>query len=276
MPDPRANNESNTVPAENPSDLFPFTLHAQHRRFGDPRDMELYLTFGAPHRLRYVRPSGVVHDEFVDVQYEFTTVEGSAAFQSDLRRRDLVDWFDADVVWSDLTRRTDAYGHIRGLATIQRVKLWRDRHSTCHSLSFYANHPRTWREFALRDFEPGLHVLHRARRRVQMNARRAVGRSRRFSASNIFRPRAASAGQSASGSSTPSSGPDVRYLAIQFSPNAQVQPGSDGGCSSPLLSPTRLPQLTSDHHRLQQILGTVARGPPVGRRIRRALPHEPR
>ncbi|KAJ4295750.1 hypothetical protein N0V88_004452 [Collariella sp. IMI 366227] len=59
--------------------------------------MELYLTFLEPHRIRYITSSGIVHDEYIEVRYEFTTIESSIQLQGDIRRRDLVDWFDVDV-----------------------------------------------------------------------------------------------------------------------------------------------------------------------------------
>ncbi|KAK3941883.1 Acetokinase family-domain-containing protein [Diplogelasinospora grovesii] len=236
------------LPSDNPTNLFPYTLHAQHRRFGDPRDMELYLTFREPHRIRYTTVEGVVHDEFIEVKYEFTTVEGSIQFQSDIRRRDLIDWFDVDVVWSDSHRRTDSYGNVRGLGTIQRMKLWRDRYSTFHYLTFYANHRRRWKEYLVHDFDPELRHRDDRHRRLQLTARGArrgsapesshnQGRDRRFSASSIFsRPRHTSSsnsthsggGSSSSSSPTNPGGPDLRYLGIQFTRNDRAQPGSDG------------------------------------------------
>ncbi|KAK0733378.1 hypothetical protein B0T26DRAFT_631041 [Lasiosphaeria miniovina] len=230
------------LPSDSPDELFPYTLHANHRRFGDPREMELYLTFLEPHRIRYTTVDGVVHDEFIEVKYEFTTVEGSIQLQSDIRQRDLVDWFDVDVVWSDAHRRTDAYGSVRGLGTIQRMKLWRDRHSTFHYLTFYANHRRRWREYLINDFERDPRSRDDRHRRLQLDARggrRGSGsdnssqggqnRDRRFSASSIFRPRLVSSFTGASSSSAAASQSvlDIRYLSIQFSRNNQMQPGSE-------------------------------------------------
>ncbi|KAK4128337.1 hypothetical protein N657DRAFT_560654 [Parathielavia appendiculata] len=231
------------LPSDNPNELFPHTLHAQHRRFGDPREMELYLTFLEPHRIRYITRNGIVHDEYVEVKYEFTTIEGSIQLQSDIRTRDLVDWFDADVVWSDTHRRTDSYGNVRGLGTIQRIKLWRDRYSTFHYLTFYANHRRRWKEYLLDDFDTELRQRDDQRRRVQLNARGARrgsasesssnhghGRERRFSATSIFRSRhsnASSNGNAAASSSSAQNNLDIRYLGIQFSRNPNIQAGSD-------------------------------------------------
>lgn len=145
------------VPSEDPTDAFPFTWHAKHRPFTDPRHMELYVTFLEPHRIRYRGADGrVTYDDHVEVRYEFTTVDSSIDFQSDLRSRALVDWFDVDVIWSDVSRRTDPYGNVRGLGTIQRLKLWSDYASSFHSLSFYASHKRQWCEFLIRDFESTL------------------------------------------------------------------------------------------------------------------------
>ncbi|KAK4158194.1 Acetokinase family-domain-containing protein [Chaetomidium leptoderma] len=230
------------LPSDNPSELFPHTLHAQHRRFGDPREMELYLTFLEPHRVRYMTTDGIVHDEYIEAKYEFTTIEGSIQLQSDIRRRDLIDWFDVDVVWSDTQRRTDSYGNVRGLGTIQRIKLWRDRYSTFHYLTFYANHRRRWKEYLLDDFDTELRQRDDRHRRIQLGARGArrgsasessqgPSRERRFSTS-IFRSsrhnnNPPTNGNTASSSSSSQGALDIRYLGIQFSRNPNIQAGSD-------------------------------------------------
>jgi len=241
------------VPSDNPNELFPQTLHAQHRRFGDPREMELYLTFLEPHRVRYMTTDGVVHDEYVEVRYEFTTIESSIQLQSDIRTRDLIDWFDVDVVWSDTHRRTDSYGNVRGLGTIQRIKLWRDRYSTFHYLTFYANQRRRWKEYLLDDFDLELRQRDDRHRRVQIGARGArrgsasessqnhgSSRDRRFSATSLFRRHTSSNaptnGNTASSSAQNTLG--LRYLGIQFSRNPNVQAGSDGMCPVPPAVPT--------------------------------------
>jgi hypothetical protein len=226
------------VPSDNPNELFPHTLHAQHRRFGDPREMELYLTFLEPHRVRYMTTDGVVHDEYVEVKYEFTTIEGSIQLQSDIRTRDLVDWFDVDVVWSDTQRRTDSYGNIRGLGTIQRIKLWRDRYSTFHYLTFHANQQRRWKEYLLDDFDLELRQREDRHRRVQLGVRGArrgsasestqSHRERRFSATSIFRRSNNTPTNGNSSSSSAQNALGIRYLGIQFSRNPNIQTGSDG------------------------------------------------
>ncbi|KAL2137094.1 hypothetical protein VTI74DRAFT_9700 [Chaetomium olivicolor] len=229
------------LPSDNPSELFPYTLHAQHRRFGDPREMELYVTFLEPHRIRYITTGGIVHDEYIEVKYEFTTIESSIQLQGDIRRRDLIDWFDIDVVWSDTHRRTDSYGNVRGLGTIQRIKLWRDRYSTFHYLSFYANHRRRWREYLLDDFDVEVRQRDDRHRRVQLGARGSRRGSasessqshghgqRRFSATSIFRSRHNNApSNGGSSSSSPAQGAlDIRYLGLQFSRNPNIQAGTD-------------------------------------------------
>ncbi|KAK4192647.1 Acetokinase family-domain-containing protein [Podospora australis] len=227
------------LPSDNANDLYPFTLHAQHRRFGDPREMELYLSFLEPHRLRYITRDGVVFDDFAEVKYEFTTIESSIQFQSDIRTKDLIDWFDVDVVWSDTTRRTDSYGNVRGLGTIQRMKMWRDRYTTLHYLTVYANHQWRWKEFLLDNFDKDLRLRDDRRRRVELEAR--AGRrgsassgsthsreQRRFSAVAIFGGRRGSSSQAsgASSSSQAQASPEIRYLGIQFSRNVNVQTGT--------------------------------------------------
>lgn len=81
------------------SQVQPVTLHGQHRPYSDPAESELFVTFREPHRVRYTKADGtVVHDEVIDVQYEFTSLDGSMGFQGDFRRQDLIDYFDVDVV----------------------------------------------------------------------------------------------------------------------------------------------------------------------------------
>lgn len=216
-------------------------MHAQHRRFGDPRELELYVSFKGPQRIRYETPEGVFLDEYIEVKYEFTTIESSIQFQGDVRRRDLVDWFDVDVVWSDTHGRTDNYGNVRGLGTIQRMKIWRDRYSTFHYITFFANHRRRWKEYLVNDFEPGVRNRDDRHRRLRLQARGGRRGSaadtpnsgRRFSATSIFRPRQASvAGAAQAGPNTvaaqPVGGLDVRYLGIQFTRNERMQQGTDG------------------------------------------------
>lgn len=202
----------------------------------------MYLTFTEPHRVRYATQDGVFHDDFIEAKYEFTTLESSIQFQGDVRRRDLIDWFDVDVIWSDSHGRTDHYGNIRGLGTIQRMKLWRDRYSTFHFLTFFANrNPRgRWKEYLVNAFEPEIRHQDDRHRRLRIQARGArrgsapdtPNRDRRFSATSIFRPRQSSlingaqAGPS-NAPATPASTLDVRYLALQFTRNDRIQQGAD-------------------------------------------------
>jgi hypothetical protein len=224
------------VSSDHPAEVFPFTLHAQHRRFGDPRDLELYLSFREPQRVRYTTVDGTLHDEYIEVNYEFTTVDCSAQFQGDIRCQELVDWFDVDVVWSDSHRRTDSYGNVRGLGTIQRMKLWRDRNSATHFLTFFANHRRRWKDFVVGDFEREFRQREDRHRRVQLDTRgtrrgsaseSVHSQGRRFSASSIFR-RSSTSGSHAPASSASQSSTNLRYLGIQFTRNDQMQPGTDG------------------------------------------------
>lgn len=235
------------VPTDSPSGVFPFTFHAHHRRFGDPREMELYLTFKESHRVRYQTPDGAVLDELAEVKYEFTTIESSIQFQGDLRGKDLIDWFDLDVAWTDVNRRTDIYGNVHGLGTIQRLKLWRDRYSARHFLTLYANHRRCWKEFPVHEFKPEIRRQDDRHKRVQLGARTArrgssahsQGRDRRFSASGIFRSRNSSSPSADASSSSRPPGPslDFRYLSLQFSQNNRVQPVSEGSSPAARLPP---------------------------------------
>ncbi|PSR90434.1 hypothetical protein BD289DRAFT_452352 [Coniella lustricola] len=145
------------------SQVLPVTLHAQHRPYSNPAEMELTVIFREPQRIRYTSADGtVVHDEIIEVKYDFTSIEGSARFQSDVRQQDLVDFFDVNVIFSDTHSRTDSLtGAVRGLATIQRIKVWKDRSSLYHCITFYSNRPssrreRRYREYLITDFQEEL------------------------------------------------------------------------------------------------------------------------
>ncbi len=164
---------TNTVPSNVPADVFPHTLHARHRPYGDPADMELFLTFREPHRIRYVTANdAVVHDDRIEVKYEFTTCDGSHRFQADVRNKELVDYFDVDVIWSDRDGRTDAFGSVRGIGAIQRLKIWRDRYSTYHYLTFLANRTdRRYREYMVLAFDGDIHNRDDGHRRLRLHVR---------------------------------------------------------------------------------------------------------
>lgn len=232
------------LPSNIPADVHPHTLHSRHRPYGDPCDMELFLTFGEPHRIRYVTSDGmVVHDEHIEVKYEFTTLDASHRFQGDLRGQDLVDHFDLDVIWSDRDNRTDSFGSVRGIGSIQRLKMWRDRFSTYHYITFYANRiDRRYREYPVSAFgaEPGHRDNSHRRLRVTSRARRGSapdsqtnggGSGRRFSIPSLRQRQRSVGGSSSAGSSSRNNQPeaasssstagtlDIRYLGIQFSRN---------------------------------------------------------
>ncbi|KAL9484366.1 hypothetical protein ACSS6W_003155 [Trichoderma asperelloides] len=143
------------LPTDIPSDIHPHTLHSRHRQFNDPSDVERFLSFNEHHRVRYTSGDGVcIHDGFIAVKYEFTSVDASIQFQGDLRKKDLVGFYDVDVVWSNLQSRTDSFGKVKGIGAIQRLKLWRDRYTTFHSLSVFANKTdHQYREYDIHNFD---------------------------------------------------------------------------------------------------------------------------
>ncbi|SPN97810.1 uncharacterized protein DNG_01322 [Cephalotrichum gorgonifer] len=205
-------------------DVFPHTLHARHRPYSDPGDLERFLTFRVPHRIRYTGEDGIVaFDGVVQVNYEFTTVDSSIRFQGDVRGKTLLDYYDVDVIWSDVNTRTDRFGSVRGLGLVQRLKLWRDNYTNLHSITVFANRSsRQYHEYDIHWFEPELRSRDEREKRVRLNARgrrsstSEVGR--RFSFNRI-RPRQRSAPEPGNGASTPTAlaNPlDIRYLGIQF------------------------------------------------------------
>ncbi|UKZ52193.1 hypothetical protein TrVGV298_005968 [Trichoderma virens] len=191
-----------------------------------PPDMERFLSFNEPHRIRYTSGEGIcIHDQFIPVRYEFTTVEASIQFQGDLRRKDLVDFYDVDVVWSNLQSRTDSFGKVKGIGAIQRLKLWRDRYTTFHSLSVLANKTdNQYREYDIHHFDGELRNRDDRAKTLRLNVHGRRGSvpdetpSRR---TFRIRQRVRSAGQASQAS--PELGPsyattilDIRYLSIQF------------------------------------------------------------
>ncbi|CCF35401.1 hypothetical protein CH063_07199 [Colletotrichum higginsianum] len=166
----------------------------------------------------------------MEVKYEFTTVESSIRFQGDVRRKDLVDYYDVDVVWSDVHGRTDGFGNIRGMGLVQRLKFWRDRYSTYHSLTVFANRAsgRHYREYEIHNFDGELRNRDDRHRQVRLTVRGSrrgsapdsSGSSRsRFTFSHRMRPRVRSGsqgGQSSAEAGLSSGALDFRYLGIQF------------------------------------------------------------
>ena len=211
-------------------DVFPHTLHARHRPYSDPADMERFLTFRTPHRMRYTGENGtVVYDGVAQVKYEFTTVERSIQFQGDIRGKTLLYYYDVDVVWSDVNARTDRFGSVRGMGLVQRLKLWRDNYSNLHSMTIFANRSsREYHEYEIRSFDPEFRSKDDRAKQVRLNVRDRRGNTtdvgRRFSFNRI-RPRqrpAPNVGLGGSnhreaGVTATASDLDIRYLGIQFS-----------------------------------------------------------
>ncbi|KAF3014274.1 hypothetical protein E8E14_011321 [Neopestalotiopsis sp. 37M] len=129
------------LPTSTAAGSFAHTEHYSNRQFTDPITLEQHITFCEPHRIRYTDEDGVVfHDQPIQVRYEFTTLYSAVTFQSDLRKKDLLDVFDVDVVWTDTQGRRNILGRVRGIGTLQRLKLWRDPSNFKHSLTVFANH----------------------------------------------------------------------------------------------------------------------------------------
>ncbi|KFA76368.1 hypothetical protein S40288_07112, partial [Stachybotrys chartarum IBT 40288] len=215
------------LPSDIPNEIHPHTLHSRHRQYDDPADLERFVTFPELQRIRYTTDEGIcIHDQYVVVRYEFTSVDSSVSFQGDLRRRDLVAFYDVDVVWTNIHGRTDSFGKVKGIGAIQRLKMWRDRYTTFHSISVLANKTDgMYREYDVHLFEGELRQREDRTNQIRLNV---VGRrgsmpeempQRRFSFHHRRRPRLRSADQSGQmGSDASPSHPliDIRYLAIQF------------------------------------------------------------
>lgn len=159
-----------------------------------------------------------MHDQWVQVAYEFTSPEESLRFQGNLRRKTLVGFYDVDVVWTDVHRRLDAFGKVKGIGAIQRMKMWQDQCTNAYTLSVMANKTdRQYREYAVNlfDSEPrNKEERHKSLKLSVLGRRRSApdqGSGRRISFPGRRRPRVPSTGSSPS--QTPS---DIDYLAIQF------------------------------------------------------------
>ncbi|KAG5970066.1 hypothetical protein E4U56_008001 [Claviceps arundinis] len=220
------------LPSNTPSDIHPHTRHSRHRQYHDPSDMERFVTFPEVHRVRYTTDEGVcIHDEYIPVKYEFTSVNGSTQFQGDLRRKDMIAFYDVDVVWTNVHGRTDSFGKVKGFGAIQRLKMWRDRYTTFHTLSVLANKTDSrFREYHVHIFDGELRNRDDRAKQLRLNvqARRGSGPDepppqRRFSFARSVRPLLRSTApdsqsSSEASSSSPSQSPvDIRYLSIQFS-----------------------------------------------------------
>lgn len=209
-----------------PSEVHPHTLHSRHRPYYDPADMERYLTFTERHRVRYFSDEGVlIHDNYISVRYEFTTVESSFQFQGDLRRKDLLSFYDVDVAWTNVHGRTDGYGKIKGIGAIQRLKMWRDRYTTSHSLSVLANKTDgQYREYDVHLFDGELRGRDDRAKQVRLNVHGRRGSApsehpqRRFSFARGMRPRVRSTENVGQVATEPNQAQsvDIRYLCLQF------------------------------------------------------------
>ncbi|KAM0423019.1 hypothetical protein ACHAPD_001489 [Fusarium lateritium] len=223
--------------------------------------MERYLTFQEPHRVRYTTDEGVcIHDQYVTIRYEFTTVESSIQFQGDLRRKDLIDFFDADVVWTNVHGRTDGFGKVKGIGAIQRLKLWRDRYTTFHSLSVFANKTDgQYREYDIHCFDGELRGRDDRAKQLRLSAsgRRPSSGDDRNSHRRFSLPRRMRSRTRASESSEPRSvqqpALDIRsdreFNGIPFPPNHFELP-------SPQILPGHSPDLPVSgwpHHALDSV-----------------------
>ncbi|CAK7210730.1 hypothetical protein SCUCBS95973_000887 [Sporothrix curviconia] len=150
-----------------------------------------------------------MHDDHVEARYEFTTTEGSHRFQGDLRGQDLVDHFDFDVIWSDKDSRTDSFGSVRGIGAIQRMKMWRDRYTTYHYLTFYANRTdRRYREYLVYSFDSDIKNRDDSHRRLRLTVR---GRRGSAPDSSSHGGSSSNGGGSSSGNSGNGSGSGRRF-----------------------------------------------------------------
>lgn len=229
---------TDVVPSDEPSESYPHSRHSKHRKYHDPSDMERHLTFTEPSRIRYIDDDGnCVHDQYVTINYEFTTVDAAVKFQGDIRQKDMIAFFDLNLAWTNVHDLKNSYGHVTGIATVQRLKLWRDRSTFAHSITIYAKKTDGYREYNISSFH---HELRRDEKKCQLHLNAPGGRrsssdttasKRKLSLPKLKRgltsssqqstSSAASASASTSNSTSHSSANqnsdlDIRFLALEF------------------------------------------------------------
>ncbi|KKA26030.1 hypothetical protein TD95_000329 [Thielaviopsis punctulata] len=211
-------------------DPVPLTLHSKHQPFHERSRLEQTIAFDEPQRIRYTDANGIIlHDGYIPVRYQFTSVESSLRFQSDVRNKQIVGYYDVDVVWSDAHPRTDRFGSVKGLGLMHRIKLWRDRCTGLHSLTIYANRmsPRTHQEFEVQWFDVELRQDAKGKQlKMQIRGSKRDGASdssRRFSFNRI-RPRVRSGHDSPSPLPNENLGEqlnvDFNYIGVKFTHSA--------------------------------------------------------
>lgn len=143
---------------------------------------------------------------------------------------------------SDTHSRTDSLtGAVRGLATIQRIKLWKDRYSSRHCITFYSDKPshrkdRRYREYYIADFQEDLRGWDDKHRECRLGA---IGR--RGSAPNAVRAKVFNISSPSWGRHKPRSigsssdipqvvALDIRWLGIRFSRDAGKNARCGLGC----------------------------------------------
>ena len=115
-----------TIKIPVPDGVFPDTLHSQ---LGKP----LHVTFpgSTPHELIFIGEDRRPHHRIFIPEYMFMHPETRVKFQSDVRNKDLHCTFDTDIISTDLHPRDHG-----GLAVMQDLKIWQDRRTSLHSISF--------------------------------------------------------------------------------------------------------------------------------------------
>lgn len=196
--------------------------------------MERHLTFTVPNRIRYTTDEGTcIHDQYVTVNYEFTTVSSAIQFQSDVRDRQMVAFFDLNLAWTNVHDLKNSYGHVTGIAAVQRLKLWRDSHSSLHYITIYAKKIDGYREYSIISFDSEIRKDDK-KRQIQLNVagrRRSAPDStsssstkRRLSLPKLKRPFTTpshtpdQSSSSSSAHSTPiTTNLNIRFLSLEFS-----------------------------------------------------------
>lgn len=187
--------------------------------------MERSVTFTDSHHIRYTNDEGeIIHDQPITARYEFTSVDASRQFQSDLRAKELISFYDVDVAWTDIHDRTDTFGQVRGIAVGQRVKLWRDPVTNYYSITILANKlpGRPYIEYDVPVFEPDIRDKKEHKKQVQISTRKRrdsgseSSSGRRFSFSRRQRTGSGSSGESSS-STTSKREREIRHLYFRFS-----------------------------------------------------------
>jgi hypothetical protein len=104
------------------------------------RSQALDLAFNEPNRVVFFTKESSIHDNFITAEYTFTSPTKLHSFYGDLLRKTHISSFDIQVIWSNKHSEKNAMGAFSGMATLEKLDLWKDRkYPYRHLISFLAS-----------------------------------------------------------------------------------------------------------------------------------------